>query len=213
MNEKTTFIDIERFLKWIGDNPHLFGKDYSAKFNENTRKTWRKCKKMPSDRVLNDINNLIAPSDEKFTKIDGLDLLICANNSKDHNTGKNKVLPSIMSTRKKVLMLLILGRLIDEDDEQGFLTATKEKNSDVWKYLSQFNRSKSLSEIYYYFPGRTVSCEQLCAIRRNYKNGINDAAIPDGLKELERVELVECVGENLYKLNFNGCKRFLEENK
>ena len=213
MNERTTFIDFERFVKWIHDNTDLIGEDYRKMFKGTTAKAWRKYEKMPSDRLLNDVNALIPSSEEKFTKIDGLDLLICANNSKDHNRRKNKTLPSITSTGKKVLILLILGRLIDEDDEQGFLTATEEKNSDVWKYLSQFNKSHSFAETYYYFPGRTVSCEQLCAIRRNYRNGINDAAIPDGLKELERVGLVECVGNNLYKLNFNGCKKFLEENK
>lgn len=213
MNDKTTFIDFERFVKWVHDNTSLIGKDYNKDFKDSTAKTWRKYQKMPSDRLLMDVNNFISSPNEKFTKIDGLDLLICANNAKDHNRGKNKKFPSITSTGKKVLMLLVLGRLIDEDDEQGFLTATEEKNYDVWKYLSSFNKSNSPAEIYYYFPGRTVSCEQLCSIRKNYRNGIKDTAIPDGLKELERVRLVKCVGENLYKLDFNGCKKFLDQNK
>lgn len=213
MNDRTAFIDFERFVKWLHDNTDLIGEDYDKLFKKNTAKAWRKYYKMPSDRSLKDVNKLISSSNEKFSKIDGLDLLICANNSKDHNRGTSKKLPSITSTGKKVLMLLILGRLIDEDNQQGFLTATQERNSNVWKYLSQFNKSNSPVEVYHYFPGRTVSCEQLCAIRENYRNGINDSAIPDGLNELVRVGLVKCVGNNLYKLDFKGCQRFLERNK
>lgn len=214
MNEKTTFIDFERLTKLLYDKElnGFIGNDTNAKISITTAKNWKKYYKMPTEQNLQLINELLEPK-EKFTRIDGLDLLLCVNNAKDHNRGKNKSLPSVTSTGKKVLTLLILGRLIDEDNEQGYLTANEQKNSDVWSYLASFNKWHSKTDIFYYYPGRTVSCEQLSAIRKSYKNGINERAIPDGLKELVRVGLVKCVGKNLYKLDFNGCKKFLEENK
>ena len=213
MNDRTTFIDFERFVKWIYENSHLLSDYYDKPLCVNTAKTWKRYSKMPSNEILELINEkLLSKDDEKFEKIDGIDLLLCANNAKDHNRGNIETLASITSTGKKILTLLILGRIIDEDKNSNFFLATKEKNQDVWKYLSGFNKSNNSVKKYYYFPGRTVSCKQLCDVGKKYKNGIKDTAIPDGLKELENKGLVECVGKDLYKLSFNGCKNFLIEN-
>ena len=210
MNNKTAFIDIERFVEWLYANSNLTGETYDKIFKKKSAQNWKTYSKFPNKTTLQDVNALI---EEKFEKIDALDLLLCANNAKDHNRGKSRRLPSITSTGKKVLTLLVLGRLIDESVKEGFFTATESKNKDVYVYLSRFNQSSSPTKIFHYYPGRTVSSEQLCSVSRKYKNGINDKAIPYGLRELEKKGLVKCVGDDLFKLDFNGCRNFLKENK
>ena len=115
------------------------------------------------------------------------------------------------------MMLLLLGRILDGKNKNGLFVATKDKDLNLWNYLTSFNKSNNKIKInlFYYFPGRTVSLTQLKNVGKKYRNGMKDTAIIEGIKELLRVDLVSCVDEEheLYKLNFNGCKTFLDNNK
>lgn len=213
MNEIGYFIDIERFTKWLYNNLKYVGEDENTIIRPSTCKNWLRYEKFPTDKCLDDINNLIKKPEEKFEKINIADLLICVNNAIDINKGQK--LQTITSTGKKVMVLLLLGRILDGKDKNGFFTVSKKKDFDLWEYLTNFNNSPNKINLFYYFPGRTVSLSQLRSVGKSYRNGIKDTAIPDGIKELIRAGLVSCVNveKELYKLDFMGCKNFLKDNK
>lgn len=213
MNELGYFIDIERFIIWLYSNKKYIGEDENTFIRPSTCKNWLRYQKLPNDKYLKDVNAKINEKDENFEKINIAELLICANNAIDINKGQE--LPTITSTGKKVLTLLLLGRILDGQSNSGFFTATKEKDRDVWEYLSGFNNSQNKINLFYYLPGRTVSLNQLKSVGKSYKNGMKESAIPVGIKELERLNLVTGVDINkeLYKLNFAGCKEFLNNSK
>lgn len=213
MDDIGYFIDIERFTKWLYQNKKYVGDTAETFIRTSICKYWLRYEKFPNDRSINDINDRIQDPADKFEKINIADLLICVNNAVDINRGQ--VLQSVTSTGKKVMLLILMGRILDGRNKNGFFTASKQKDTAVWEYLATFNNSHNKKDLFYYYPGRTFSLNQLMSIGKTYKNGIKDTAIPDGIRELIRVGLVSCVNENegLYKLDFNGCKKFLEANK
>lgn len=213
MNDIGYFIDIERFVNWLYCNKKYIGEDENTFIRPSTCKNWLRYQKLPNDKYINDINSKINETDNKFEKINIAELLICVNNAIDINKGQK--LQTITSTGKKVMTLLLLGRILDGQNTSGFFTATRIKDADVWEYLSGFNNSLQKINLFYYLPGRTVSLSQLKSVGKNYKNGMKESAISVGIKELERLNLVKCVeaGKELYKLNFAGCKEFLDNNR
>ncbi len=227
MNELGYFIDIERLNKWIYRHPECIRRYDNDKDNDDITdenkiitksncKNWYKYKTFPRDNSLKDIYKKMYSVEEinlDDYRINIADLMICVNNAIDINKGQK--LQTITSTGKKVMVLLLLGRILDGNNKNGFFTATEKKDSDVWSYLASFSDYNSKTGIFYYFPGRTVSLNQLKSVGKSYKNGIKDTAIPDGIRELIRVGLVACVDEKkeLYKLDFDGCQRFLKNNK
>lgn len=213
MNDIGYFIDIERFVNWLYCNKKYIGEDENTFIRPSTCKNWLRYQKLPNDKYINDINSKINETDNKFEKINIAELLICVNNAIDINKGQK--LQTITSTGKKVMTLLLLGRILDGQNTSGFFTATRIKDADVWEYLSGFNYSLQKINLFYYLPGRTVSLSQLKSVGKSYKNGMKESAISVGIKELERLNLVKCVeaGKELYKLNFAGCKEFLDNNR
>lgn len=213
MNEIGYFIDIERFIQWIYENNQLIGETEEKIIRPSICKEWKRYVKFPNDNSLNDVNSQITDESLKFEKINIADLLVCINNAKDIHRGQD--LETITSTGKKVMLLILMGRILDGKDKNGYFTATEKKDFEVWNYLSNFNNSKKKIDAFYYFPGRAFSLEQLKSISRAYKNGINEPAIPTGIEELVRNDLVVCIDKKkeLYKLNFNGCRKFLKRNK
>lgn len=213
MNDIGYFIDIERFVNWLYCNKKYIGEDENTFIRPSTCKNWLRYQKLPNDKYINDINSKINETDNKFEKINIAELLICVNNAIDINKGQK--LQTITSTGKKVMTLLLLGRILDGQNTSGFFTATRKKDTDVWEYLSGFNNSPQKINLFFYLPGRTVSLSQLKSVGKSYKNGMKESAISVGIKELERLNLVKCVeaGKELYKLNFAGCKEFLDNNR
>lgn len=213
MNDIGYFIDIERFVNWLYCNKKYIGEDENTFIRPSTCKNWLRYQKLPNDKYINDINSKINETDNKFEKINIAELLICVNNAIDINKGQK--LQTITSTGKKVMTLLLLGRILDGQNTSVFFTATRKKDTDVWEYLSGFNNSPQKINLFYYLPGRTVSLSQLKSVGKSYKNGMKESAISVGIKELERLNLVKCVeaGKELYKLNFAGCKEFLDNNR
>lgn len=213
MNDIGYFIDIERFVNWLYCNKKYIGEDENTFIRPSTCKNWLRYQKLPNDKYINDINSKINETDNKFEKINIAELLICVNNAIDINKGQK--LQTITSTGKKVMTLLLLGRILDGQNTSGFFTATRIKDADVWEYLSGFNNSPQKINLFYYLPGRTVSLSQLKSVGKSYKNGMKESAISVGIKELERLNLVKCVeaDKELYKLNFAGCKEFLDNNR
>lgn len=213
MNDIGYFIDIERFVNWLYCNKKYIGEDENTFIRPSTCKNWLRYQKLPNDKYINDINSKINETDNKFEKINIAELLICVNNAIDINKGQK--LQTITSTGKKVMTLLLLGRILDGQNTSGFFTATRIKDADVWEYLSGFNNSLQKINLFYYLPGRTVSLSQLKSVGKSYKNGMKESAISVGIKELERLNLVKCVeaDKELYKLNFAGCKEFLDNNR
>lgn len=200
------FIDIERLIQWTYHNPGVVP--------DRTMRYWRNYKKFPSDDSIDQINRNL-PEDEKFKKINIAELMICINNAKDHNRGNKSDLVAITSTAKKVITMMLLGRIVDWGGKDSALNITEEKHNDVYKYLSQFTVKSTGGgmDVYHYIPGRTVSFNQLCEFSKCYKNGMTSQGISYGLKKLCEIKLVECVGQDLYKLNFDGCMEFLNQNK
>ena len=210
------FIDIERLIRWTFDNDALFGDGPEYIAGDSFLKNWRRYEDFPRDDSIELINANLKKDELSFQKINIAQLMICINNAKDHNRGKEANLCPITSTGKKVITMLLLGRLLDGKNKNGFFTATKEKDVDVYEYLSQtakFPNKKTIA--YYYFPGRTVSFNQLCELSKSYQNGITSKGIYRGLLRLMDIGLVECVDKDkdLYKLSFAGCEKFLEKNK
>lgn len=213
MNDIGYFIDIERFVNWLYCNKKYIGEDENTFIRPSTCKNWLRYQKLPNDKYINGINSKINETNNKFEKINIAELLICVNNAIDINKGQK--LQTITSTGKKVMTLLLLGRILDGQNTSGFFTATRIKDADVWEYLSGFNNSLQKINLFYYLPGRTVSLSQLKSVGKSYKNGMKESAISVGIKELERLNLVKCVeaDKELYKLNFAGCKEFLDNNR
>lgn len=210
------FIDIERLIRWTFENATLFGDGPEYIAGESVLKNWRRYEDFPRDDSIELINVNVKKDEQPFRKINIAQLMICINNAKDHNRGKKTDLCSITSTGKKVITMLLLGRLLDGKNKEGYFTATKEKDTDVYEYLTQTARVPNKKTIaYYYFPGRTVSFNQLCALSKSYKNGITSKGIYGGLERLIKIGLVECVDKDkdLYKLSFEGCEKFLEKNR
>lgn len=210
------FIDIERLIRWTYENATLFGGDSKNIASMSMLKNWRRYEDFPGDGSIELINTNLKKDEKTFRKINIAQLMICINNAKDHNRGKQADLCAITSTGKKVVTMLLLGRLLDGKSKEGYFTATKEKDIDVYEYLTQTARfPNNKTEAYYYFPGRAVSFEQLCKLSKGYKNGITSRGIYSGLLRLIDIGLVERVSESkdLYKLSFDGCEKFLEENK
>ena len=223
MDANNTFIDIERFAKWAHNNPKCFyGKDEPSnpnKYTETTRINWETYKKMPI-KTLEDINLNYLNGEKKFETINIPDFILCANMSKDHNRGnsgcENKPLSS---TGKKVLMMLLLARNIGDNIEDSPVTVKQSFSDPLYKYLS---RNGDHHNIYYYFPGRTVSFLQLNKLAERYKNKITSSGIKIGLQELIDRDLVKMVIDKklcitkmneLFKLDFDGCYKFINENK
>lgn len=213
MNDIGYFIDIERFVNWLYCNKKYIGENENTFIRPSTCTNWLRYQKLPNDKYINDINSKINETNNKFEKINIAELLICVNNAIDINKGQK--LQTITSTGKKVMTLLLLGRILDGQNTSGFFTATRIKDADVWEYLSGFNNSLQKINLFYYLPGRTVSLSQLKSVGKSYKNGMKESAISVGIKELERLNLVKCVeaDKELYKLNFAGCKEFLDNNR
>ncbi len=239
MESNNTFIDIERFVKWTFDNPQCFyGKEEKnggadGRYSPTNKTNWRTYKKMPLE-LLKEINLKHLNGARKFETINISDFLLCANMAKDHNRGnKNSEKSPISSTGKKVLMMLLLGRTIEEDIKESVFSVKKptkkspkkespqkeSQNDLLYKYLSRYG---SDSKIYYYFPGRTISFSQLDALAKRYNNRITSAGIKVGLNELVVHGLVERVTsdelhiteeDDFYKLNFDGCYQFMISNK
>ena len=221
MNELGYFMDIERFVAWTYKRPDLITNDSQEKdkLNERTINKWRKYGAMPSENNINIINKNIN-GEELFDKINIADFLLCVNNAKDHNRGNNKTIKAVSSTGKKVLNLLLLGRMLDGCENKNgcftaYKTAQKAKDLTVWNYLSTSYEQEKAIETYYYLPGRAVSVTQLQSVGKMYTNAINPQAILGGLKELQRVGIVKCISEEhgLYKLDYKGCKLFLQTYK
>lgn len=220
MDKLGYFMDIERFVEWTYDNSHLIAKASQSNkdkpLNERTVNKWRKFGAMPEERHINLVNCHVDGS-KKFKKINIAEFLLCVNNAKDHNRGKIKKSKSVTSTGKKVLNLLLLGRMLDGcQNNNGFFTATKKIDNglDVLTYLNSSKKERQI-ETYYYLPGRTVSVKQLQSVGKMYKNAIEPGAIIGGLEDLKRVGIVKCVDKEkeLYKLDYSGCEKFLSENK
>lgn len=213
------FIDIERFVQWTYNHSNLFGNDENSKFSETTCKNWRSYSKFPSLHNLDIINNnYIDSSTEKiFHTIIISKLIICINNAKDHNRGKNSSLLCLSSTEKKILIILLLGRFLDDANANCF-TAQASNHSALYDYLVQINPSSNQGATikkFKYFPGRTFSYQQLCKMSSNYKNGITTQGINVGLKHLLNTGLISCIDYNndLYRLEFDACYNFLNSCK
>lgn len=223
MNELGYFMDIERFVAWTYKNSHLIAKvnreEKNRPLNERTVNKWRKYGAMPDEKYVKIVNKYI-DEEEKFEKINIAEFLLCVNNAKDHNRGSMKKIKPVSSTGKKVLNLLLLGKMLDGcQNDSGCFTAykkaRKEKDLEVLNYLNSSYGIEKEIETYYYLPGRTVSITQLQRVGKMYENAIEPGAIIGGLKELQRVGIVECIDEKnkLYKLDYRGCKLFLQTNK
>ena len=209
------FMDIERFVQWTYKHNSCFGSTEENDRGKTTRTNWRIYKDFPKDENIEFVNDNLVNGESPFEKINIADMMICINNAKDHNRGNCAELSSITCTGKKVMTILLLGRILDWGNEDGFLTVSKDKHNEVYTYLANFtNRPKNVRK-YFYLPGRTVSFKQLCELSNNYKNGITSRGIHSGLMRLMDIELVECVDKDkdLYKLSFEGCRKFLERNK
>ena len=213
------FIDIERLIKWIHANRELVKELLWDKGNTeepNRIKKWKRYENFLSDYYLGLINDSLAEKEKKFEKINIAELMVCINNAKDHNRGnRHSELSPITSTGKKVMTMLLLGRIIDWAGEDGCFQTTEDNHPEVFAYLASFSSRPKKNGKYYYFPGRTVSYNQLCEFSKDYKNGITSRGIYGGLMRLVDIGLVECVDKEkeLYKLSFEGCKKFLEKNK
>ena len=211
MPEMGYFIDIERFVKWSYANDELFGKDGRThyEFGSTTGKKWRKYQNVPSEETLELINSRFLNGEAPFDYINIAELMICANNEKDHR-GAHKEKDYITSTGKKILNILLLGRILDREKKDGFFCVTQ-KDTDIYKYLSSFTKSNKKTDLFYYQPGRTISVDMIKDVGNTFNNKIEEAALVPGLEELARCGLVTCVDneKQLYKLNFDGCKSFL----
>ena len=215
MESLNCFMDVERFVKWTYDNPDLFYEDAfdaNRPFSVSTRKNWRRYKKLPI-QYLEMINEFHLNGAAPFEMISIADFMLCITLAKDHNRGKTDLVNApISSTGRKVLMLLLLGRMVENDSEMDSAFSVKKAKGDpLYEYL---RGEKGEVNSFDYFPGRTVSFEQLARLGSKYRNNITRTGVAEGLKELVGRGLVECVDEEnkLYKLDFDGCKKFLDDN-
>ena len=228
MDANITFIDIERFAALIRDHKKEWFYERkeipNGRYSPSTRDSWLKFKKVPTKEIK--IINAKLEKKDRFETINLADLLIRVNLTKDHNRGqssKDDKNISISSDAKKVLQLLILGRLVEDDYKNSKLTVFKDndKETELYKYLSHLCGTSSKS--YYYLPGRTVSLNQLKELaKERYSDSITDKGIEKGIAGLLNAGLVKhstnkelniSEKNELYRLDFNGCYRFLKKNK
>jgi len=219
----TYFTDIEKVVQWTYDNKNLFY-DKNDPMNKKEESLWptsradaiRKMFNYPSAEIL---------EQGLFEQINIAELLLCINNAKDDTRHtENRSFLAMTSTSRKVINILLLGRILDGEDENGSFVVLEKKATEQYRDTHQvlynyFNEKYNLSErsnkgikTVKYLPGRTVSYKQICNATRKFKNSITDAGIESGLGDLVKYGLVECVNKDsmLYKLDFNGCKEFLE---
>lgn len=230
MDANNTFIDIERFAALIRDHEEWFYKrkdDAYGKYMKlapATRDSWLRFDKMPT-KELEDINSKLEKKD-RFETINLADLLIRVNLTKDHNRGQtstaNKII-SISSDAKKIFQLLLLGRLIEDDYKNSKLNVYEDNNieTELYKYLSCL--CGTASKGYYYLPGRTVSLNQLKELaKEKYSDSISGKGIEKGIAGLLKAGLVKhsinkeldiTEKSELYRLDFDGCYRFLKKSK
>ena len=143
-------------------------------------------------------------------------MILCVNNAKDHNgRGTSLEKNSIESTGKKVMFFLLLGGYVEGKEKDGSFACSKTKYSEVHDYLTRQKNNNIEIELFYYIPGRCISWKQLCEANKKYKNNITDSGILQGLKYLESSGLVICVDSQneLYQIDFEGCKLFVDNNK
>lgn len=100
-------------------------------------------------------------------------------------------------------------------EKDGSFACSKTKYSEVHDYLTRQKNNNIEIELFYYIPGRCISWKQLCEANKKYKNNITDSGILQGLKYLESSGLVICVDSQneLYQIDFEGCKLFVDNNK
>jgi hypothetical protein len=202
-------MDIERFVKWLYENPQYFQDNVNATNIASTSSVikWKKYKNLPSISSIKMINGLL-PNDEKFEMINIGELLLCVEMAQDHHRGNKLNHPkAITSTGKKVLHIMF-GIW-----DSKALNVRKKEYPELLEYLRSIGKNKN--ESFDYLPGRTVSIEQLYNVGINYRNKIKNTAIRGGLDNLIENDLVEVVDreKELYKINFEGCKRFIEMNR
>ena len=215
MSEQRYLIDIERFVKWTYNNPKLFNGE-SAVFSKSAVKEWRRYESLPSKKVIEEINEEYLNGEKAFERISIDELILCVNNAKDHNgRGTSLEKNSIESTGKKVMFFLLLGGYVEGKEKDGSFACSKTKYSEVHDYLTRQKNNNIEIELFYYIPGRCISWKQLCEANKQYKNNITDSGILQGLKYLESSGLVICVDSQneLYQIDFEGCKLFVDNNK
>ena len=227
MEAVLSFIDIERFVSLIRDHKEWFylrEERPDGKYSPSTRDSWLRYIKLPAKELV-EINKKL---DEKnrFETINIADFLINVNVAKDHNRGK--MLASgqnliLSSDAKKVLQLILLGRLVENDYKSSKLTVYKNDINEepLYEYLSYLCGVERKS--YYYLPGRTVSLNQIKAlVREKYSANFTDSGIEKGIDGLLNAGLLKrTISEklhitkesNLFKLDYNGCYDFLRRIK
>lgn len=220
----TYFTDIEQVVQWTYDNKNLFY-DKNDPWTRTEETLWptsradtiRKMSNYPSNEILDK---------GSFEQINIAELIMCINNAKDDTRHTdNREFLAMTSTSKKVMMILLLGRILDGEDEDGSFVVLRRKATEQYRDTHQvlykyFNKKYKLEErsnkgikTIKYLPGRTVSLAQICNASQKFKNGITNAGVEGGLKDLVKYKLVKCVdpSDKLYKLDFVECKKFLEQ--
>lgn len=227
MDANNTFIDIERFAALIRDHKEWFYKRKDipdGRYTPSTRDSWLRFDKVPIKEI--EVINSKLEKKDRFETINLADLLVRVNLTKDHNRGQtssaNKSI-SISSDAKKSFQLLILGRLVEDDYMNSKLAVYEDndKETELYKYLSCL--CGTASKGYYYLPGRTVSLKQLKELaREKYSDNISDKGIEKGIAGLLKAGLVKhsinkeftiTEKSDLYHLDFNGCYKFLMNDK
>lgn len=209
------FTDIEEVAKWTYDHSERFydkNNPDSANYNSwgttGTVNNIRKMKSYPNGEILKEVN---------VEEINIAELLLCINNVKDATRPTmNKDDFTMTSTSKKVMNILLLGRILDGESVEGCFVV-KQETQPLYNYFDKLyhlsdSPNKGVKSIRY-FPGRTVSFTQICHASERFKNSITRTGIWDGLIKLVEYGFVECVDEKneLYKLDFSYCKNFLEK--
>lgn len=222
----THFTDIEEVVKWTYDNDNLFyDKNNPYSGNEETlgqsgtADNIRKMFNYPGPQIL---------QKGSFEEMNIAVLLMCINNAQDKTRpAVNREFLAMTSTSKKVINILLLGRILDGEATDGSFVVLEEKATEQYKDTHQvlyeyFKEIYKLAErpnggikTIKYFPGRTVSYAQICNASKKFKNNIKDEGIQGGLDELVEYGFVKCVDKNkgLYKLDFKECKKFLDKCK
>ena len=228
MDANITFIDIERFAALIRDHKKEWFYERkeipNGRYSPSTRDSWLKFKKVPTKEIK--IINAKLEKKSRFETINLADLLIRVNLTKDHTRGQTSKADnniSLCSGAKKVLQLLILGRLVEDDYKNSKLTVYKnnDNETELYKYLSCL--CGTVSKGYYYLPGRSVSLNQIKELaKEKYSDSFSDKGIEKGIAGLLKAGLVKHSINNelnitekseLYHLDFNGCYSFLKKSK
>lgn len=208
------FMDVERLGKFFKDNKELIkNPDFPTendwkKFSKSTTSEWRRFQTLPSEAQLNSINETLEKT-KIFKYINIADMLLCANNAKDKSTVSDKLEP----TGKKVLNILLMGRIYDGTSKSGIFYVSKNESDPLWIYLK--NKCGNLNGFYYY-PGRTVSLKQIYDLSKQYKNEIASIdGVELGVEYLVNAGLAIWTDKDngLCKLDFDGCEKFLIKNK